>query len=66
MSLQLTYYKIHNKFAPVYETASTRQFLKGRTETCRSLSEDQVEFVKAFVEDSISVRKKTPIFLLFY
>ncbi|KAJ2865804.1 hypothetical protein GGI22_001427 [Coemansia erecta] len=45
MALQLTYYRIHCEFAPVYETASTRQFLHGRTETARSLTSEAADFV---------------------
>ncbi|KAJ3184004.1 hypothetical protein HDU85_001855 [Gaertneriomyces sp. JEL0708] len=48
MALQLNYYRLHGKCAAVYETASTRQFLHGRTETCRSLSNDSKAFVQAF------------------
>ncbi|KAJ1886916.1 hypothetical protein LPJ81_006612, partial [Coemansia sp. IMI 209127] len=45
MALQLTYYRIHGEFAPVYESASTRQFLHGRTETVRSLTSEAADFV---------------------
>ncbi|KAJ3217925.1 hypothetical protein HK099_005296 [Clydaea vesicula] len=58
MCLQLTYYKIHSKFAPVYESASTRQFLHGRTETCRSLSVEQAEFVLGFLNKQKSSLEK--------
>ncbi|KAI8924064.1 acyltransferase ChoActase/COT/CPT [Entophlyctis helioformis] len=46
MCLQLTYYRIHGQFAAVYETASTRKFLHGRTETCRSLSLEAQAFAR--------------------
>ncbi|RKO86040.1 acyltransferase ChoActase/COT/CPT [Blyttiomyces helicus] len=46
MAIQLTYYRIHGTVAPVYETASTRQYLHGRTETCRSLSSEARTFVE--------------------
>ncbi|KAI8812157.1 acyltransferase ChoActase/COT/CPT [Cladochytrium replicatum] len=48
MCLQLTYYRLHKSFAPTYETASTRRFLHGRTETCRSLSADSTAFITTF------------------
>ena len=48
MALQLTFYRIHGYCAAVYETAATRKFLHGRTETCRSLTPEQQEFVENF------------------
>ncbi|KAJ3022216.1 hypothetical protein HKX48_006738 [Thoreauomyces humboldtii] len=54
MALQLTFFRVHGKFAPVYETASTRQYKHGRTETCRSLSLECKEFVEAFSNPSAS------------
>ena len=53
--LQLAYYRINKKLAPTYETASTRKYLHGRTETCRSLSLELAEFVKAFDDLNVSV-----------
>ncbi|KAI9592860.1 acyltransferase ChoActase/COT/CPT [Syncephalis fuscata] len=47
MALQLTYYTLHHKFAPTYETASTRAYLKGRTETVRTLSTDSRAWCEA-------------------
>lgn len=38
MALQLAYFKIHKKTVLTYETATTRGFYKGRTETIRSQS----------------------------
>ncbi|MFH4979499.1 hypothetical protein AB6A40_006208, partial [Gnathostoma spinigerum] len=36
MALQLAFYRTHHRLAPAYETASTRRFYLGRTETVRS------------------------------
>ncbi|KAK3093524.1 hypothetical protein FSP39_016746 [Pinctada imbricata] len=47
MALQLAYYKLHNKIAKTYESASTRIFRKGRTETIRSVSEFSAQWVKS-------------------
>ncbi|XP_020625298.1 peroxisomal carnitine O-octanoyltransferase-like isoform X3 [Orbicella faveolata] len=33
MAIQLSYYRLHRKPAPTYETAQTRQFYHGRTDT---------------------------------
>lgn len=38
MAFQLAYHRLHNKFSPVYESCSTRQYLHGRTEVGRSLT----------------------------
>jgi carnitine O-acetyltransferase len=32
-AIQLAYFRLHNRFAPTYESASTRRHLAGRTET---------------------------------
>lgn len=48
MAIQLTFFRIHRQITPVYETASTRKFAHGRTETCRSLSSQSKEFVEMF------------------
>jgi carnitine O-acetyltransferase len=38
MTLQLAYFLTHGESTPTYETASTRQFAHGRTETIRTLT----------------------------
>ncbi|KAF9359875.1 Carnitine O-acetyltransferase mitochondrial [Mortierella sp. AD094] len=48
MALQLAYYRHYGTWTPTYESASTRVFLGGRTETVRSCSVDSVAFVKGF------------------
>ncbi|KAI9504532.1 acyltransferase ChoActase/COT/CPT [Coemansia spiralis] len=58
LALQLTYYRIHKEFAPVYETASTRQFLHGRTETVRSLSSEAADFMQAMNDAASSSADK--------
>ncbi|KAJ3300310.1 hypothetical protein HK104_002129 [Borealophlyctis nickersoniae] len=58
MAIQLTFYRLHNFISPVYETASTRQFLHGRTETCRSLSVDSKAFVLAFQNPKMTATEK--------
>ncbi|KAJ1720190.1 hypothetical protein LPJ61_006198 [Coemansia biformis] len=49
-ALQLTYYRLHGDFAPVYETASTRQFLHGRTENARPLTPEAAAFIRAMCD----------------
>ncbi|GMF29263.1 unnamed protein product [Phytophthora lilii] len=46
MAIQLAHYKMHKKVPAVYETAHTRMFYHGRTETIRSLSKESLAFVK--------------------
>ncbi|KAI8319139.1 acyltransferase ChoActase/COT/CPT [Martensiomyces pterosporus] len=54
LALQLTYYKVHGTFASVYETASTRQYLHGRTETVRSLTSEAADFMRTMVDPASS------------
>ncbi|KAJ1926492.1 hypothetical protein FBU59_007310, partial [Linderina macrospora] len=54
LALQLTYYRLHNTFAAVYETASTRQYLHGRTETTRSLTSEAAEFMQIMTDRASS------------
>lgn len=56
MVLQLAYYRAHGKVTATYETASTRKYLYGRTETIRSCSLDSKNFVEAFDNPSISAK----------
>ncbi|CAO3577102.1 unnamed protein product [Absidia cylindrospora] len=46
--LQLAYYRVHRIITATYETASTRKFLWGRTETIRSCSIESKQFVENF------------------
>lgn len=48
-ALQWTYYKLHKKLAPTYETATMRVFYHGRTETVRSCSIEQKEFIDKMI-----------------
>ncbi|KAK9767662.1 Carnitine O-acetyltransferase mitochondrial [Basidiobolus ranarum] len=62
MALQLAYYRQYGESCPTYETASTRAFAYGRTETVRVCSSDSVAFVEAFDDDSIDEREKLILF----
>lgn len=55
MALQLAWYKNQGKFSAVYETASTRLFLHGRTEVIRSLSRESLLFVQAMNHPNVKV-----------
>jgi carnitine O-octanoyltransferase len=53
LCLQLAYFKIHDhKPAPTYETAATRQFYRGRTETARTCSIEAVAWCRAMTNQS--------------
>ncbi|OMH85874.1 Carnitine O-acetyltransferase [Zancudomyces culisetae] len=54
MALQLTYYKLHGKLAPTYESASTRMYQHGRTETIRSLTTEMATFINAMTNPRAS------------
>eukprot|EP00842_Homolaphlyctis_polyrhiza_P006421 jgi/Hompol1/6780/HPOL_005099-RA len=62
IALQLTYYRYHQKATAVYETASTRAFKHGRTETGRSLSSESLAFIKSFDDDEVLYDEKRALF----
>ncbi|KAI9705346.1 MAG: Carnitine O-acetyltransferase mitochondrial [Bogoriella megaspora] len=53
MIIQLAYHKLYGKNRPTYESAATRRFQLGRTEACRSVSEESVAFCDAMADPSI-------------
>ena len=54
MIIQLAYYKMYGLNRPTYESAATRRFQQGRTETCRSVSDESVAFCDAMADPAIS------------
>lgn len=54
MALQLAYYRLHHKFVLTYESATTRLYYEGRTETIRPMSTHSVAFVKAMDDPNCS------------
>ena len=48
LALQLAYFRMHRTPTPVYETALTRTFQHGRTETIRSFTMESYAFLRAF------------------
>ena len=53
MALQLAYYRLHQKLVLTYESATTRLYYQGRTETIRPVSEHSVAFVRSFDDPSV-------------
>lgn len=58
MVYQLSYYRTYGKPCPTYESASTRKFLTGRTETVRSCNVDTVAFTKAWDDKDVKMTDK--------
>ena len=53
MIIQLAYHKMYGTCRPTYESAATRRFQQGRTETCRSVSDESVAFCTAMADPEI-------------
>ncbi|KAI9746238.1 MAG: Carnitine O-acetyltransferase mitochondrial [Claussenomyces sp. TS43310] len=62
MVIQLAYYKMYGKNRPTYESATTRRFQEGRTETCRTVSDESVAFCKAMADGDISREETEKLF----
>ncbi|MCJ1378679.1 Carnitine O-acetyltransferase mitochondrial [Xylographa soralifera] len=53
MIIQLAYHKMFGINRPTYESAATRRFQQGRTETCRSVSDESVAFCNAMADPEV-------------
>jgi carnitine O-acetyltransferase len=53
MVIQLAYHKMYGKNRPTYESASTRKYQQGRTETTRTVSDESVTFCNAMANPEI-------------
>ncbi|KAJ5281790.1 Carnitine O-acetyltransferase [Penicillium angulare] len=62
MVIQLAYYKMYGKNRPTYESASTRKFQEGRTETTRTVSDESVAFCKSFHDHTIPREEVVKLF----
>ncbi|KAI0972643.1 acyltransferase ChoActase/COT/CPT [Xylaria arbuscula] len=62
MIIQLAYYKMYGKNRPTYESATTRRFQLGRTETCRTVSDDSVAFCNAMAAPDVSDEDRVSLF----
>ncbi|XP_069194964.1 carnitine O-acetyltransferase isoform X1 [Procambarus clarkii] len=58
MAIQLAFYRIHHEPGAHYESASTRKFHHGRTETIRSCSVESVAFAKAMLNEALPNSEK--------
>ena len=62
MIIQLAYFKMYGKNRPTYESAATRRFQQGRTETCRTVSEESVAWCRAMADESVSNEERIRLF----
>lgn len=62
MLIQLAYYKLTGKVRPTYESAATRKYLKGRTETGRSVSVESKKFVETWSDLNATNEEKIAAF----
>ncbi|KAK6885521.1 Carnitine O-acetyltransferase, mitochondrial [Candida tropicalis] len=62
LMMQLAYFKYTGKIRPTYESAATRKFLKGRTETGRTVSNESKKFVETWSDPNASNADKVATF----
>lgn len=62
MIIQLAYHKMNGKNRPTYESAATRRFQQGRTETCRTVSDASVAWCNAMADHSLDDKSKVELF----
>ncbi|KAG1469045.1 hypothetical protein G6F56_003491 [Rhizopus delemar] len=62
MVIQLAYYKMFGTSRPTYESAQTRKYQRGRTETARTVTTDSVAFVKSMEDPQVSIVDKISAF----
>ncbi|KAI1415771.1 acyltransferase ChoActase/COT/CPT [Hypoxylon sp. FL1857] len=62
MIIQLAYHKMYGKNRPTYESAATRRFQQGRTETCRTVSDESVAFCNAMNDPDVSANDRIELF----
>lgn len=62
MIIQLAYHKMYGKNRPTYESAATRRFQLGRTETCRSNSEASSAFCAAMADSASDDTTRADLF----
>ncbi|KAF2349978.1 Acyltransferase ChoActase/COT/CPT [Trinorchestia longiramus] len=63
LAIQLAFYRIHGEPGAHYESASTRKFLLGRTETVRSCSVDSAAFCSAMADPSCSASSRRQLLI---
>lgn len=64
MIIQLAVYRMYGEPKPTYESVMTRRFQQGRTEACRTVSDDSVAFCQAMADGNriIGVKEVADLF----
>ncbi|KAJ2587372.1 Carnitine O-acetyltransferase mitochondrial [Coemansia sp. RSA 1722] len=62
MVIQLAYTRLHKIARPTYESSMTRKYLHGRTETCRSVTNESVAWCRAMATTSTSAEERVRLF----
>ena len=62
MVIQLAYHKMYGKNRPTYESAATRKYQLGRTETTRTVSDDSVAFCTAMANPDATAQECEQLF----
>ena len=62
MLIQLAYRKMYGHNRPTYESAATRRFQQGRTETCRSVSVESVAWCDAMADPAVPAAECVTLF----
>ncbi|KAI3635423.1 hypothetical protein MIR68_006061 [Amoeboaphelidium protococcarum] len=62
MAIQYAYFLMYSSNCATYESAGMKKFQWGRTETCRSVTTESVEFCQAFSDNNVSYSKKAMLF----
>ncbi|XP_007896339.1 LOW QUALITY PROTEIN: peroxisomal carnitine O-octanoyltransferase [Callorhinchus milii] len=63
LGLQLAYYRLHGRPGVCYETATTRRFYHGRTETMRPCTMEAVEWCKGMLDPDVPPEKRLELFM---
>ncbi|KXS17894.1 acyltransferase ChoActase/COT/CPT [Gonapodya prolifera JEL478] len=58
MAMQLAFFRMHGVGCATYETANTRKFDEGRTETCRTFSDQSKKWTASMADPTIPVKVK--------
>ncbi|CAK1549844.1 unnamed protein product [Leptosia nina] len=58
MAMQYAFYRLHKTPGAHYESAATRMYVGGRTETIRSCSVESIEFAKTMLQEKATAKEK--------
>ncbi|KAI7834942.1 acyltransferase ChoActase/COT/CPT [Kickxella alabastrina] len=64
MVIQLAYTRLHGIARPTYESSMTRQFLHGRTETCRSVTTESTSWCRSMDTEACPRQERIRLFRL--